>query len=135
MNKKIIALSIICILCAGCGATAKKVDNSVEHTYYFTSGRYYITSNLQGEVITEDGNAWSYTQDTISEKASYHNEPVYVGFDDMGTPDNIYDDEIVGLVLDRETAIYDELEVQLSQSFEVEREGNNIRLGTLNIVE
>ena len=57
---------------------------------YIVSGHYYAC----GEVITEDGNLWGYDGGT----SDYDNEPVNVLFDDMGTPDNIYDDEIVGLV-------------------------------------
>ena len=51
-----------------------------------------------GEVITEDGNIWGYSQDIISEAPSYDDESVLAVFDDAGTPDNIYDDESVGLV-------------------------------------
>ena len=54
--------------------------------------------------------------------------PVYICFDDAGTPDNIYDDIVLGVVYDRETAIYDSLEVSLSQSFELERDGNIIHI-------
>ena len=54
--------------------------------------------------------------------------PIWVGFDDNGTPDNIYDDIILGLVYDRNTAIYDDLETALSDSFELERDGNNIHI-------
>ena len=141
MNKKlttILALGATVALLAGCGAsnnstkqksTEKKIE--VEHTYYFQSGRYYFNADLQGQVVTEDGNVWGYTQDIISEEPAYHNEPVIVVFDDNGTPDDIYDDPIVGLMLDRETAIYDELEDTLSESFAIERNGNNIRIGTL----
>lgn len=44
--------------------------------------------------------------------------PVWVGFDDNGTPNNITDDIILDLVYDRETA--------LSDKFELERNDNNI---------
>ena len=54
--------------------------------------------------------------------------PVYICFDDAGTPDTIYDDEVLGLVYDRETAIYDQLEDALSESFDIERNGNNIHI-------
>lgn len=89
---------------------------------YTTTGRYYIN----GTVITSDGNEWSYITDTISDQASYDNEPVHIIFSDNGTPDNIYDDIILGLVLDRYTAIYDELETTLSEHFTVERTDNTI---------
>ena len=129
MNKKaltILALGATIALFSGCSASKPEV----EHTYYFQHGRYYLTTDLQGQVITEDGNIWNYTQDIISEEPAYHNEPVYIGFGDNGTPDIIEDDIIVGLVLDRETAIYDKLETALSESFTIERDGNNIKIGT-----
>lgn len=116
--KKIIALAGALLLLSGC--TQKPAN--VEHTTYITAGRYYTN----GEVITNDGNIWEYDQDIISEQPSYDDEPIFALFDDNGTPDNIYDDEILGVVLDRETAIYDELETALSDTFTVERNGNII---------
>lgn len=115
--KKVLVLLGIAILLAGCQAKPEP-----EHQSYMTSGRYYTS----GEVITQDGNIWGYDQAIISEQPSYDNEPVFAVFDDNGTPDNIYDDEIYGLVLDRETAIYDKLEAELSKAFDVERNGNVI---------
>jgi hypothetical protein len=128
--KKLLTIALLTILIlTGCNKPAEEpVDTTVEHNYYFTTGRYYLNADLQGQVLTSDGNIWDYTQDIISEEPSYHNEPVLVGFDDNGTPDDIYDDIIVGLVLDTNTAIYDALERKLSESFELERDGNNIRI-------
>ena len=97
---------------------------NLEHTTRIVSGRYYTS----GEVITEDGNVWGYSQDIISERESYDNEPIFALFDDNGTPENIYDDEIYGVVLDRETEVYDRLEAELSKSFTVERNGNIISI-------
>ena len=111
--KLIIVLLALCCL-TGCSKT------ETEHTIYIVAGRYYT----YGEVITEDGNVWGYSQDIISEMKSYDHEPVFALFDDNGTPDNIYDDEIIGVVLDRETKIYDELEAALSEDFIVDRKGN-----------
>jgi hypothetical protein len=54
--------------------------------------------------------------------------PVWVALDDNGTPNSIEDDVILGLVYDRNTAIYDELETALSDKFELERDGNNIKV-------
>ena len=79
-------------------------------------------------MVTEDGNVWEYSQDIISEMESYDHEPVFALIDDNGTPYDIYDDEIYGLVLDRETKVYDELEAALSDSFAVERNGNVISI-------
>lgn len=138
--KKALALSFLAIsmiTLTGCGhkpvedAPIIKEESTVESAVYFQYGRYYFNADLQGQVVTEDGNVWGYTQEIISEKPSYHNEPVLAAFDDNGTPNNIYDDIIIGLVLDRETAIYDELESALSDDFAIEREGNNIRIGIL----
>lgn len=88
MKKLLIALlAVLCL--TGCSSAPK-----AESTMYIVAGWYYI----DGEVITEDGNIWGYSQDIISEAPSYDDEPVLAVFDDAGTPDNIYDDEIVGLV-------------------------------------
>lgn len=106
------------------GCQGKSTEPELVHTSYIASGRYYIC----GEVVTEDGNIWEYSQDIISERESYDNEPVFVVFDDNGTPEDIYDDEICGVVLDRETAIYDALEMELSDVFEIERNGNVINI-------
>lgn len=121
----IIATSMLFSGC-GCATTITETTAPVEHTNYMVRGRYYTS----GELITQDGNTWGYDQAIISEQPSYDNEPVFAIFDDNGTPDNIYDDEILGLVRDVETAIYDELEVALSESFTLERDGNNIKIIT-----
>lgn len=118
-RKTIFAIIGLSLLFTGCSQ-----KGNLEHTTYIVSGRYYTS----GEVITEDGNAWGYSQDVISERESYDNEPIFALFDDNGTPENIYDDEIYGVVLDRETEIYDRLEVELSTSFAVERNGNIISI-------
>lgn len=97
----------------------------VESQQYTAYGRYYT----EGTVITDDGNEWEYTTDTISDKTPTDAMPIWVGFDDNGTPNDITDDIILGVVYDRETAIYDQLETALGDSFELEREGNNIHIG------
>ena len=55
--------------------------------------------------------------------------PVFAVFDDEGT-DDIYDDIVQGLVLDRETAIYDKLEASFSEveNWEITRTGNHIHI-------
>lgn len=76
----IIALAALCL--SGC--------TKPKSALYVVSGHYCAC----GEVITDDGNIWGYSQDMpIGD-----NKPVYVVFSDAGTPDNIYDDKIVGLV-------------------------------------
>ena len=123
---KEIKIKIAVILCifsfAFAGCTKREIEP--EHTTYITAGRYYTC----GEVITDDGNVWAYSQDIISERESYDHQPVFALIDDNGTPDNIYDDEVYGLVLDRETKVYDELEAALSDAFTVERNGNIISI-------
>ena len=104
--------------------------SNVEPQTYTAYGRYYT----DGTVITDDGYdalGWEYSTDTISGMTPYDAMPVWIGFSDNGTPDYIKDDIILGLVYDRETAVYDELETALGDSFELERDGNNIRIQTL----
>ena len=103
----------------------KDVEPTVEHTRYTAYGRYYI----DGTVITNDGNEWAYSTDTISDQTPTDAMPVWIGFDDNGTPTDITDDIILGLVYDRNTAIYDDLETALGDKFELERDGNNIHIG------
>lgn len=131
--KKIIGILSLCAIvffCSGCAQKANEPEKETEpepinHEQYMTVGRYYVN----GSVITHDGNVWDYQTETISDKPSYDNEPVHVVFDDNGT-ETIYDDIIIGLVLDMETEIYDRLETELSSVFEIERDGNNIRIIT-----
>jgi hypothetical protein len=131
MKIKVIATLLALCCLAGCtpAETEKEVAvafdkpaTEIEYTRYVTTGRYYTS----GQLITSDGNVWSYTQDIISETESYDHQPVYAVFEDNGTPHNIYDDEVCGLVRDVETEIYDELEMALSDSFDIERNGNVI---------
>ena len=121
--KKLLALvpAGITALTVGC-TKAEAPTPKLESVRYTAYGRYYTN----GTVITNDGNEWSYTTDTISDKTPTDAMPVWVAFEDNGTPDNIYDDIILGLVYDRNTAIYDALETALSDKFELERTNNNI---------
>ena len=124
----ILILLSVTALVGGCifGIESHKspvIAQEVEHTRYTAYGRYYTN----GTVITNDGNEWSYTTNTISDKTPYDAMPVWIGFDDNGTAD-ITDDIILGLVYDRETAIYDALETALDDAFELKRDGNNIQI-------
>ena len=101
--------------------------SNVESQTYTAYGRYYTN----GTVVTNDGNEWNYSTDTISDKTPTDAMPIWIGFDDNSTPDNIYDDIILGVVYDRETAIYDQLETALGDEFDLERDGNNIRIMNL----
>ena len=122
--KKVVALTLAVGAFLMTTACAKPAP-SVEHTRYTANGRYYT----DGTVITNDGNIWGYSTDIISDQTPTDDMPVWVGFDDNGTPDIIEDDIILGLVYDRETAIYDELEKALGEKFTITREGNNIKIG------
>ena len=97
----------------------------IQSTQYTAYGRYYTN----GTVITNDGNEWEYSTDLISDKVPTDAMPVWVAFDDNGTPDNITDDIVLGIVYDRNTAVYDDLEMTLGGTFELERDGNNIKIG------
>jgi hypothetical protein len=130
----LVVLAIVSTL-VGCSSRTEATPTPTEptettepkvHTRYTEFGRYYT----EGTVITDDGNEWSYTTDTISDKTPTDRMPVWIGFDDNGTPEDIYDDIVLGLVYDVYTAIYDALETELSEEFEVEREGNYIKLIT-----
>lgn len=124
LKKMMIIVIFLSIFLTGCGDAQTPAQPEVEHARYTAQGRYYTLG------ICEDvnGNVWEYSTDTISKINVYDAMPVYICFDDAGTPDNIYDDEVLGLVFNRETSVYDQLEDALSSSFELEREGNNIRI-------
>lgn len=127
MKKLLSILFLAAIILTGCSTTTEEPIPEAEHIRYTAHGRYYT----EGKLITDDGNIWSYSQDIISDEPSYNYQPVYIGFDDNGTPDDISDDIVLGLVFDRETAIYDALEVSLSERFELKRDGNNIHISNM----
>ena len=77
---KKLALAVLLALClTGC---------TKPESIYITHGYYYAS----GEVITDDGNIWGYTSDTI-----YHDCEVYVVFHTNDT-ESIYDDSIIDIV-------------------------------------
>lgn len=120
--KKLLALTIAVgafLMTTGCTETKSAAQT------YTAYGRYYT----DGTVITNDGNIWEYTTDTISDRTPTDAMPIWIGLDDNGTPNDITDDIILGVVYDLNTAIYDELETALGGKFEIEREGNNIYIG------
>ena len=126
--KKLLALAIIfCSLAlVGCN-TQEEPTPQVESAQYTAYGRYYTN----GTVITNDGNKWAYSTDSISDRTPTDAMPIWIAFDDNATPNDITDDIILGAVYDRNTAIYDDLETALDDTFELERDGNNIRIMTL----
>lgn len=121
MNK---ALRVIISLGAAITLVGCATAIEPEHTQYVAQGRYYTA----GTVVTTDGNVWNYATNTISDKIPFDGMPINVGFDDNGTPDNIYDDIILGVTWDVETNIYDSLEKALSERFDLERNGNIIHI-------
>ena len=82
--KKLLVIALVALCLIGCAPAEQPHDSAL----YVVPGYYYA----RGEVITEDGNIWGYSQESTGDA------PVYVIFHDMGTPHNIYDDEILGLV-------------------------------------
>lgn len=122
LRRTMLSAIALSMLLTGCSSNSTQPE--VEHVRYSIQGTYYTVG------VCEDinGNVWEYSTDTISKLAVYDAMPVYICLDDAGTPNTIYDDEVLGLVYDRETAIYDQLEDALSESFTIERTGNNIRI-------
>ena len=92
--KKLLVIILVALCLTGCATPESMADSTHSSALYVVPGHYY----MRGEVITEDGNIWGYSQSTIGDAPSYNNEPVYVLFNNAGTPNNIYDDEIIGLV-------------------------------------
>lgn len=65
--KKLLVIALACMLLTGCAIRNESVYSAHAHC----------------EIITEDGNIWEYDGEVM--------------FDNNGTPDDIYDDIIVGL--------------------------------------
>lgn len=138
MKKVLLFLGLFTLICIGgyvgythIATVEEPVESSVEHTRYAIQGRY------NGYFIWEDttGNLWKYRTATVSNQEVYIGMPVYICLDDNATPDNLYDDKVLGIVFDRETAIYDELEASLSESFDLERDGNDIHIQSIKVVK
>ena len=132
MKKPIVALLTVATLATLTGRhqTAPEAPQPTPDPATITkrviAGRY-----TTGELITADGHIWNYDGIVRGENIPEHhqtNTPVYAVMHDNGTPDEITDDIIMGLVFDRETAIYDDIETNLSESFTVTREGNNLHV-------
>lgn len=118
-----IALAGTIALTVGCSPKAESTPK-VEPTKYTAYGRYYT----DGTVITNDGHVWGYKTNHISDRTPTDHMPIWIGFSDNGTPNDITDDIILGVVYDVNTAIYDSLESTLSEQYNVERSGNYIRV-------
>ena len=83
------------LLFSGC---TNSVSDDIEKTadpisqHYTMNGRYYT----DGTVITDDGNIWGYSTDTIDGEKPYDDQPVCVHFDNNGTED-VTDDVITSV--------------------------------------
>ena len=88
--KVIAALMLAAQLSGVCATTAPSASTNV----YTLDGIYCVD-----EVYTSDGNHWSYdVVDTIDGIPAYDGMPVTVWLSDNGTPDNVTDDVVLGLV-------------------------------------
>ena len=91
MTTKILAaLMLAAQLTGACATTAPGASVNV----YTLDGIYCVD-----EVFTSDGNHWGYdVVDTIDGIPAYDGMPVTVWLSDNGTPDDMTDDIILGLV-------------------------------------
>ena len=84
------ALMLAAQLSGACATTAPGASASV----YTLDGIYCVD-----EVFTSDGNHWGYDMlDYVGDIPAYDGMPVTVWLSDNGTPDDMTDDIILGLV-------------------------------------
>ena len=84
------ALMLAAQLSGACATTAPSASANV----YTLDGIYCVD-----EVYTSDGNHWGYdVVDTIDGIPAYDGMPVTVWLSDSGTPDDVTDDVVLGLV-------------------------------------
>ena len=88
--KLLAALMLAAQLSSACATTAPSASANV----YTLDGIYCVD-----EVYTSDGNHWGYDMvDTIDGIPAYDGMPVTVWMSDNGTPDDVTDDVVLGLV-------------------------------------
>ena len=88
--KVIAALMLAAQLSGACATTAPSASANV----YTLDGIYCVD-----EVYTSDGNHWSYDiLDYVGDVPAYDGMPVTVWLSDNGTPDDVTDDVVLGLV-------------------------------------
>ena len=88
--KVIAALMLAAQLTGACATTAPSASDNV----YTLDGIYCVD-----EVYTSDGHHWSYDMlDYVGDVPTYDGMPVTVWLSDNGTPDDVTDDVILGLV-------------------------------------
>ena len=89
-TKILAALMLAAQLSGACATTAPSASANV----YTVDGIYCVD-----EVYTSDGNHWSYDiLDYVGDTPTYDGMPVTVWLSDNGTPDDVMDDVILGLV-------------------------------------
>ena len=88
--KVIAALMLAAQLSGVCATTAPSASANV----YTLDGIYCVD-----EVYTSDGNHWGYDiLDYVGDVPAYDGMPVTVWLSDNGTPDDVTDDVVLGLV-------------------------------------
>lgn len=108
--------------------TVEEVEETVTEKFPVYGCRYYPET---GEIVTADGEVFGVENPEILnyDGEAYEGIPVAIGV--KGDPANVESWEILGVVYDRETAIYDELEAAFNEEldgYEVERTGNHITI-------
>ena len=88
--KILAALMLAAQLTGACATTAPSASANV----YALDGIYCVD-----EVFTSDGNRWGYDMvDYVGDTPAYDGMPVTVWLSDNGTPDDVTDDVVLGLV-------------------------------------
>ena len=88
--KVIAALMLAAQLTGACATTAPSASANV----YTLDGIYCVD-----EVYTSDGNRWGYDMvEYVGDTPTYDGMPVTVWLSDNGTPDDVTDDVVLGLV-------------------------------------
>lgn len=88
--KILAALMLAAQLTGACATTAPSTPANI----YTLDGIYCVD-----EVYTSDGNRWDYDMlDYVGDIPAYDGMPVTVWLSDNGTPDDVTDDVVLGLV-------------------------------------
>lgn len=88
--KVLAALMLAAQLTGACATTAPSTPVNV----YALDGIYCVD-----EIYTSDGNRWDYDMlDYVGDTPAYDGMPVTVWLSDNGTPDDVTDDVVLGLV-------------------------------------
>lgn len=88
--KVLAALMLAAQLTGACATTTPSSTTNV----YTLDGIYCVD-----EVFTSDGNRWGYdTVDYVGDVPAYDGMPVTAWLSDNGTPDDVNDDVVLGLV-------------------------------------